>query len=360
MAASNRVHPAITNGVTALGRRIEAASGLVGTSVNHDWASIPHQRLHPSQPGPPSRVTQSGAGRLLRCVDGWVAVQLPRATDLEAVPAWLALAADLEPRHAPAPPKPTIDPDPNDPWPQVGAGVADRSGVALVHAAALLGLAVARLDECPPDPSGGVQVLDPHHRPIPRAARVVDLSALWAGPLCGAILAAAGLEVTKVESSTRPDGARAGDPALFGKLNHAKAHEVIDLTTPKGRRTLCSMVHHADVVVESSRPRALEQLGINASHQLHHPRGPAVWVSITGYGRGSPRIAFGDDAAVAGGLVDRDADGPRFVGDAIADPLSGLTAAATTLELLARGLGGLVEVSMAGVAAAHAAGWATS
>ena len=31
--------------------------------------------------------------------------------------------------------------------------------------------------------------------------------------------------------------------------------------------------------------------------------GPSIWVSITGYGRQHERVAFGDDAAVAGGLV---------------------------------------------------------
>ena len=56
------------------------------------------------------------------------------------------------------------------------------------------------------------------------------------------------------------------------------------------------------MVIEASRPRALAQLGL-APEMIPHRDGQ-VWLSITGYGRAAPeRAAFGDDAAVAGGLV---------------------------------------------------------
>ena len=52
-----------------------------------------------------------------------------------------------------------------------------------------------------------------------------------------------------------------------------------------------------------------------------------VVVSITAFGRDSNRIGFGDDVAAAAGLVALDDAGdPVFCGDAIADPLTGLTA----------------------------------
>ena len=63
------------------------------------------------------------------------------------------------------------------------------------------------------------------------------------------------------------------------------------------------------------------------------------------------RVAFGDDAAVAGGLVAHGPGGPCFLGDAIADPLSGIAAATAAAELVAAGRSGLVDVAMAGVAA---------
>ena len=82
-----------------------------------------------------------------------------------------------------------------------------------------------------------------------------------------------------------------------------------------------------------------------------------MWLSITGYGRDDPdpgRVAFGDDAAAAGGLVAYEPAGdgaPCFVGDAIADPLTGATAAHGVLDAISRGGGELVSVALAGVAA---------
>ena len=70
---------------------------------------------------------------------------------------------------------------------------------------------------------------------------------------------------------------------------------------------------------------------------------------------GSSRVAFGDDAAVAGGLVGRSAAGPVFCGDAIADPLTGLEHVLAVADSLRRGGGEIVEVSMAAVAAGYAA-----
>jgi hypothetical protein len=62
-------------------------------------------------------------------------------------------------------------------------------------------------------------------------------------------------------------------------------------------------------------------------------------------------VAFGDDAAVAGGLVCWDGEGPCFCADAVADPTSGLVAAAAILDALAVGGRWLLDVSMAAVAA---------
>jgi len=65
-------------------------------------------------------------------------------------------------------------------------------------------------------------------------------------------------------------------------------------------------------------------------------------------------VAFGDDAAAAGGLVGWSGDRPVFFGDAIADPLSGIAAAAATVDALGCGGRWLLDVSMASVAASLA------
>lgn len=323
--------------VQTVGARIEAASAAVGQRVAWDWPEVLVRRADPKVAPPGGRTSVGGATRLLACLDGWVAVSLARSSDHDLVPAWLALAGG-------DPAATTLE-----------AGVAARKGADLAAAAEVVGLPVGVLGERAADPAGGVTVRDAGPA-APRSGglRVVDLSALWAGPLVGAILAEAGAVVTKVESSARPDASRDGDPALHRRLNGAKAERSVDLSSSAGRSALAALVRGADVVVESARPRALEQLGIVAAAELARPDGPQVWVSITGHGRGSSRVAFGDDAAVAGGLVEHTDQGPGFFGDAIADPLTGLAAAATALEVLAAGRRALVDAALAGVAASAA------
>jgi crotonobetainyl-CoA:carnitine CoA-transferase CaiB-like acyl-CoA transferase len=116
---------------------------------------------------------------------------------------------------------------------------------------------------------------------------------------------------------------------------------------------LARLLERADVVIEASRPRALQQLGIDARALV--TRGPRVWLSITGYGRADERanaVAFGDDAAAAGGLVAWSDDGrPRFVADAVADPLTGIASACAVVDALQRGGRWMLDASLARVAA---------
>jgi hypothetical protein len=174
--------------------------------------------------------------------------------------------------------------------------------------ATLVGLAVAGVGSAP----GRTPVVRTRFGPDlePRSAErgpvVVDLSALWAGPLCGALLHDVGAAVVKVESTGRPDGARRGTPAFFDRLNCSKASVALDLDDRFGVTALRSLIEWADVVIESSRPRALQQIVIDVASILSDPSTrPRVWVSITAHGRqGEPeRIGFGDDAPAAGGLV---------------------------------------------------------
>jgi crotonobetainyl-CoA:carnitine CoA-transferase CaiB-like acyl-CoA transferase len=216
-------------------------------------------------------------------------------------------------------------------------------------------------------------------------AVVVDLSSMWAGPLCARLLGLAGADVIKVESASRPDGGRAGERRFFDWLHAGHRSVVLDFRAEAGRRALAALLAAADVVIEASRPRALAQLGL-APEMIPHRDGQ-VWLSITGYGRGdgdgdvawAERVAFGDDAAVAGGLVgwagdgwpgdgwpgDEWADGgggvgggavgePVFCADAIADPLTGLCGALAVARSVAGGGGELIDLAMRDVAAAFA------
>ncbi|MBV9410222.1 MAG: CoA transferase, partial [Acidimicrobiia bacterium] len=272
------------------------------------------------------------ATRLLKAADNWVAVALARPDDINDLPAWLEGEVDDE-----------------DPWTSVEKVVCDRPAGELVARATLLSLPVAELGadarpvQLPSTPPSPVSLRD---------ALVVDFSSLWAGPLCSRLLQRAGARVIRVESQSRPDGARRGPPEFFDALNAGKESVVLDFE--RDTAALHDLIGSADVVVEASRPRALEQFGISAKRFLAEIDGPRVWVSITGYGRSDMRVAFGDDAAVAGGLVVYDDAGPCFCADAIADPLSGLVATDACLAALGGEGPPLIDLPMAGVAAAFA------
>lgn len=335
-------------------RLVAQRSAALGKAVHLDPLGLLSERA--AIAGLHRRGTTScgGGTRLLRAADGWVAVSLAREEDVELVPAWLEIA----PVTAGV-----------DPWEVVGREVAARTGAELVERATLLGLPVGVLPAAPPSPPG----TSPPLAPLPcRALRltdrpaatsldgivVVELGSLWAGPLCGSILADAGATVAKIESTTRPDGARRGPAAFFDLANAGKRSVALDLDDGEGRHLLHELLARADVVIEGSRPRALEQLGVDAASLLARSDGPRAWCSITGHGRagsGRDRVGFGDDAAVAGGLVAWEGGEPRFCADAVADPATGLVAAAAILDALAAGGAWLLDIALAGVAA-HLAG----
>jgi hypothetical protein len=306
-------------------------------------------------------VSANGTCRILRATDGWIAVNLARPDDVRSVPALLGRDVPGPVSDGPLPGGTVADgtasenamPDgavPDSPvWGELRAEAAARPAAELAAAAQAVGIPAAVLGREPPAPVTMTR-LGPAG-PAPRL--VLDLSAMWAGPLCASILGRAGWRVLKVEDVRRPDGARSGPPAFYADLHAGAQTVILDFGSAQGRAELSRLAGRAGIVVESSRPRALRRLGVVAEDWLSASPG-RVWVSVTGYGRQDPqqRVAFGDDAAVAGGLVAWAADGtPVFCGDAIADPLSGLHAALAALAAHAAGGGWLVDVAMAGVCA---------
>lgn len=289
-------------------------------------------------------VSMGGSCRLLATADGELAVNLAREDDWALLPAWLEtdVAAD---------------------WPSVAAALRQQSSAALVEQGRLLGLALARSPEPRLGPWLSLSQLVPASA-LPqgeracdqrrRRPRVVDLSSLWAGPLCGHLLQRLGAEVVKVESSRRPDGARRGAPEFFDLLNAGKRSVALDLASDAGRERLRVLLSQADIVIEASRPRALRQMGIEAEALLRENPG-LTWLSLSGYGRAPEwenAIAYGDDAGVAAGLsaLLRQAHGESLIcGDAIADPLTGIHAALAAWASWRQGGGQLLALSLAGV-----------
>lgn len=306
-----------------------------------------------------------GRCRLLAAADGWVAVALARGTDVELVPALIAGTSDPPAGAAGSdgPDRSALGED--EAWDVLERHVGRRPAGAVVAWAQQLGMPAARLPGRRPVPAApwSVKALGAPRRPPPAGVSapaagmvVVDLSAMWAGPLCAHLLGRAGARVVKVEDPARPDGARWGDPELFDHLHRGHDRVSLDLSSPSGRGRLRALVDRADVVIEASRPRALGAMGFDPG-SFCGARPGRTWVSLTGYGRSGARanwVAFGDDAAVGGGLVASDGRGhPVFCGDAMADPVAGLYAAVGALGSMAAGGGRLVDCAMA-VAAAYA------
>ncbi|WP_029111826.1 CoA transferase [Mycobacterium sp. URHB0044] len=281
------------------------------------------------------RVSAGGATRLLRTHSGWCALTLSRPDDVDTLPALLESSTA-----------------PDDPWGAVERWAAATSADEAVGRARLLGLPAAVLGEAVAA-QPAVRRLGAAAPPrSPAGLLVVDMSSMWAGPLCAQILGWAGAMVVKVESATRPDGTRSGSRSFFDWMNGGKLSYAADFDDTASLRTLLTV---ADVVITSSRPAALTHRGLGPD-DVPAAEG-RVWLRITGHGSGdgADLVAFGDDAAVAGGLVGRSDEGPVFCGDAIADPLTGLHGALAVVEALARGGGELVDVAMAAVAANYAA-----
>ncbi len=288
------------------------------------------------------RVAPGGSCRLLDTADGVIALNLARDDDWGLLPAWL---------------EDEVAPD----WDSVAQAVRQCRAQALVERGRELGLAVA--DASSPSPwtgegwGGGVRgkrdktTDPPRAQGVDKPPLVVDLSSLWAGPLCSRLLLRCGAQVVKIESQQRPDGARRGSPAFFERLNAGKRSVSLDFASTAGRAELRAWLQRADIVIEGSRPRALRQLGIHAGEFVAANPG-LTWISLTGYGR-TPQtenaIAYGDDAAVAAGLsyIQYQATGEwMFVGDAIADPLTGLHAALAAWAGWRAGGAGLVSLAL--------------
>jgi crotonobetainyl-CoA:carnitine CoA-transferase CaiB-like acyl-CoA transferase len=288
------------------------------------------------------RVSAGGSARTLPAAEGWLAVNLPRTDDRALLPAWLECApGDLG-------------------WSEIAQRLLERPAVEWEERAQLLGLPVGRVQPPPfptPPPVRGARRGPRSERRSRSPACVLDLSSLWAGPLCASLLQSAGAQAIKLESLGRPDGGRSGSAAFFDLLNSGKRSAALDFRSAEDRVALQRLIERADIVIEGSRPRALRQLGIDAEAWVDARPG-RTWVSISGYGRIPPAedwVAFGDDAAAAAGLsgalVSPDPV-PRFCADAIADPLAGVFAAAAALGTWHSGESRLLDVSLFGAAAA--------
>ena len=178
--------------------------------------------------------------------------------------------------------------------------------------------------------------------------RIVDCTAMLAGPLATMMLGDQGADVIKVEPVNGGDGARGftsrgiGLPPLFVTSNRSKRSIALDLKQDRGRELLLQLCSSADVFVQNFRPGVTDRMGIGYDAvRAVAPR--IVYASISGFGESGPyrdaRVYDPVIQALSGlAAIQSDETGrPRMVRTVVPDKLTAVTAAqAITAALLSR------------------------
>ncbi len=164
--------------------------------------------------------------------------------------------------------------------------------------------------------------------------RVIELTTMITGSLCGMMLADMGAESIKVEKVEGGDMFRNWRGGLyssqFGAYNRNKRAITLDIRSDEGREILLKLVESADVVLENFRPGVMDRLGL--SLDVLRERNPKViYCSITGFGEDGPyvkRPAYDAVAQSLSGITSLfvDPENPQLTGPTIADNITGINA----------------------------------
>ncbi|MEM9175498.1 MAG: CaiB/BaiF CoA-transferase family protein [Myxococcota bacterium] len=177
--------------------------------------------------------------------------------------------------------------------------------------------------------------------------RVIDLSTIVSGPLCGQILGDLGADVIKVEtptgdSSRAMGGERRGDfTGFYAQMNRNKRSVVLDLKTEAGVAAFQRLAKTADVVLENFRPGVMDRLGIGYE-ALREANPRLVYGAISGFGELGPyaaQPAYDMVIQALSGIAEMigEPGAPKLVGNLLADKTAGLSAAyAMAAALFAR------------------------
>lgn len=206
--------------------------------------------------------------------------------------------------------------------------------------------------------------------------RVLEMAVVWAGPLCGRLLAELGAEVIKLETARRPDLIRGparplhaaegcyprGDPGpdpwnrhgYFNDRNRNKLGLCLDLDRPEGRELARAIAARCDVVIENFSPGALSPLGLDYP-SLSALRPDIVYLSMPSAGLTGPErdyVGYGATNDLTSGLISVTGyeDGlPQNAGINVSDPIAafhGLVAVLAALHQRRRsGRGQWIDLS---------------
>ncbi|MPZ61433.1 MAG: CoA transferase [Propionibacteriales bacterium] len=173
--------------------------------------------------------------------------------------------------------------------------------------------------------------------------KVVEFASYVAGPYTGALLSDLGADVIKVEAPPHGDpyrGWATGNySSMFCSLNRSKRSILADLKSVCGLEVARSLVADADIVLENSRPGAMERLGLGYE-QITSENPGLIYCSITGFGLSGPdhqRPGYDTVGQAMSGLLSllTDLDDPQPMGISLSDHLAGLFGAYGVLAALA-------------------------
>ena len=125
-----------------------------------------------------------------------------------------------------------------------------------------------------------------------KGLKVVDLTKVLAGPLCGQYLGEYGADVIKVETVGGDDTRRwlpqvQGESAIFVAVNHNKRSIAVDLKTQQGRDIVHRLVKDADIVLQGFGGGTAKKLGVDYE-TLCALNDRLIYCEISGFGRNGP------------------------------------------------------------------------
>jgi len=192
--------------------------------------------------------------------------------------------------------------------------------------------------------------------------RVLDLSRVFAGPLCGQVLADYGAEVIKVEHPVRGDdtrdwGMRIGktETTYYNSMNRNKRSITLDLQTPEALAIIHELLPQVDVLIHNFKTGGAEKMGLGYE-QLKALKPDLVYCAVAGYDSSGPEATRpGYDLVIQGeaGLMALNGcagDPPLKFGVAVVDLMTGMSAAQAVLAALFRrertGRGRFIELAL--------------
>jgi crotonobetainyl-CoA:carnitine CoA-transferase CaiB-like acyl-CoA transferase len=167
--------------------------------------------------------------------------------------------------------------------------------------------------------------------------KVLDFTAIMAGPYCTLMLADMGAEVIKIENFPEGDGSRRFDPKVNGEsycfavLNRNKKSVALNMKSERGREIFLKLARDADIVIENYRPGVTRKLGIDYP-ALKAVNPDIIYASISGFGQTGPYSKKGGFDIIAQGMsgimtmTGEPGGRPAKVGIAMNDIAAGTTA----------------------------------